>query len=74
MDVDTMTVKELKQELKSRGLKLTGKKAELQERLNAAFEDEEIAATISNNEMDDNHEATIADFEEYINVRYFISV
>ena len=63
-----MTVKELKQELKSRGLKTSGLKAELKIRLSEALASSEptIAETTDALTTEDT---TIADFEEYINVR-----
>merc|ERR1712129_357897 len=41
LDVDSMTVNDLKNELRSRGLKLGGKKAELKQRLIDALADDD---------------------------------
>ncbi|EKX45503.1 hypothetical protein GUITHDRAFT_139057 [Guillardia theta CCMP2712] len=46
MDLSSMTVTKLKNELKSRGLKTSGVKAELQERLAKAMEEEEEGAEL----------------------------
>lgn len=67
-----MTVKELKAELKSRGLKTSGNKALLKERLTEAIAQSESQQTSSDpvtTEEVDNVDSTIADFEDYINVR-----
>ena len=65
-----MTVKELKQELKSRGLKTSGNKAVLKERLAEALAQSESQTSsdpVTTEEVD-NVDSTIADFEDYINV------
>eukprot|EP00485_Elphidium_margaritaceum_P010251 CAMPEP_0202703204 /NCGR_PEP_ID=MMETSP1385-20130828/16069_1 /ASSEMBLY_ACC=CAM_ASM_000861 /TAXON_ID=933848 /ORGANISM="Elphidium margaritaceum" /LENGTH=359 /DNA_ID=CAMNT_0049361007 /DNA_START=83 /DNA_END=1162 /DNA_ORIENTATION=- len=64
-----MTVKELKQELKSRNLKTTGNKSELKERLSEALQGDAANHKNGSNEQhgEDVHDATIKDFEEYIN-------
>ena len=68
-----MTVAELKKELRSRGQKVGGKKAELLQRLSAVIEAEELETSTAN-KTDDNTDSNpqqtdFADFEEYINVR-----
>ena len=63
-----MTVKELKQELKSRGLKMSRVKSVLKERLSEAIAADKPSSEPASTEVD-NVESTIADFEDYINVR-----
>ena len=65
MDVESMTVQELKRELKSRDLKVGGLKAELKTRLMEALNESPTTPSGSGTATD-----SIADFEEYINVRY----
>jgi len=72
MDVDSMTVSELKKELKSRGLKVGGKKADLKARLIEALATDSISATDSahNDDADAEQQTDFADFENYINDEY----
>jgi len=75
MDINSMTVQELKKELRSRGQKVSGKKSELLQRLTAAIEAEEIETSTTHKpepEPDDNEtpQTDFADFEEYINDEY----
>merc|ERR1719382_307171 len=66
-----MTVQELKKELRSRGQKVGGKKAELLQRLSAAIEAEEIeSSTPTKPDDNDAPQTDFADFEEYINDEY----
>lgn len=74
MDVESMTVSELKRELKSRDLKVGGKKAELKARLLEALNESPSASasTANTEEHPTDSEAPqtdFADFENYINVR-----
>ena len=73
MDVESMTVSELKQELKSRGLKVSGLKAVLKKRLAEAIaeSDTQTSSDPVTTEEVDNVDSTIADFEDYINVRNY---
>jgi len=58
-----MTVSELKKELKSRGLKVGGKKADLKARLSEAL-------TVDSTSPTDAEQTDFADFENYINDEY----
>ena len=71
MDIDSMTVKELKQELRSRGLKMSGVKSVLKERLSEAITADKPSSEPAVSTEVDNVDSTIADFEDYINVRHY---
>eukprot|EP01083_Nonionella_stella_P015923 44530_1 len=72
LNIDSMTVAELRKELKSRSLKQSGKKRELKERLIAAIEAEVIEEESGSHDdtNPDNQHTDFADFEEYINDEY----
>jgi len=81
MDCDSMTVQELKKELRARGLKLNGRKSELKKRLKAALEAQAIEESANAASDDHDHDESedhdkeqqqtdFADFEEYINDEY----